>query len=172
MADYRKHIPFILEWEQEWADDPDDKGGATMKGITIKTYTTYRKRKGLPTPTKDDLRNITDAEWMEIYKTMYWDRINGNAFQSQSVANIMVDWFWMSGIIAIKRLQLIVGTKQDGIVGPKTLAAVHLKNQRELFDQLKSARYSHFEEIVKNDPTQKKFHDGWKRRLKNIKWID
>lgn len=172
MADYKVHIPFLEKWEGGWSNDPDDSGGATMMGITIHTYAAYRKKKGLPPPTEEDLRNISKEEWLDIYKTMFWDRLNGDAFQSQNVANIMVDWIWMSGTLAIKRLQLIVGTKQDGIVGPKTLAAIHSKNQRELFDQLKSARYSHFEEIVKNDPTQKKFHNGWKRRLKNIKWID
>ena len=129
MADYKVHIPFLEKWEGSWSNDPDDSGGATMKGVTLTTYTAYRKKKGLLPPTEDDLRNISKEEWLDIYKTMYWDKINGDAFQSQNVANIMVDWYWMSGVIAIKRLQLIVGTKQDGIVGQKTLAAVHAKNQ-------------------------------------------
>ena len=103
---------------------------------------------------------------------MYWDKIKGDAFQSQSVANLMVDWFWMSGIIAIKRLQLIVGTKQDGIVGAKTLAAVHAKNQKELFTQLKNARHNHFISIVTKSPEKRKFLRGWLNRLNDIKWID
>ena len=144
MADYKVHIPFLEKWEGGWSNDPYDSGGATMKGVTLRTYTAYRKKKGLLPPTEDDLRNISKEEWLDIYKTMYWDKIKGDAFQSQSVANLMVDWFWMSGIIAIKRLQLIVGTKQDGIVGAKTLAAVHAKNQKELFTQLKNARHNHF----------------------------
>ena len=143
-----------------------------MKGVTLRTYTAYRKKKGLLPPTEDDLRNISKEEWLDIYKTMYWDKIKGDAFQSQSVANIMVDWFWMSGIIAIKRLQLIVGTKQDGIVGPKTLAAVHAKNQKELFTQLKNARHNHFISIVTKSPEKRKFLRGWLNRLNDIKWID
>ena len=172
MADYKVHIPFLEKWEGGWSNDPDDSGGATMKGVTLRTYTAYRKKKGLLPPTEDELRNISKEEWLDIYKTMYWDTIKGDAFQSQSVANIMVDWFWMSGVIAIKRLQLIVGTKQDGIVGQKTLAAVHAKNQKELFTQLKNARHNHFISIVTKSPEKRKFLKGWLNRLNDIKWID
>lgn len=172
MADYKIHIPFLEKWEGGWSNYPYDSGGATMKGVTLRTYTAYRKKKGLLPPTEDDLRNISKEEWLDIYKTMYWDKIKGDAFQSQSVANLMVDWFWMSGIIAIKRLQLIVGTKQDGIVGAKTLAAVHAKNQKELFTQLKNARHNHFISIVTKSPEKRKFLKGWLNRLNDIKWID
>ena len=172
MADYKVHIPFLEKWEGGWSNDPDDSGGATMKGVTLRTYTAYRKKKGLLPPTEDELRNISKEEGLDIYKTMYWDTIKGDAFQSQSVANIMVDWRWMSGVIAIKRLQLIVGTKQDGIVGQKTLAAVHAKNQKELFTQLKNARHNHFISIVTKSPEKRKFLKGWLNRLNDIKWID
>ena len=172
MADYKVHIPFLEKWEGGWSNDPDDSGGATMMGITIHTYAAYRKKKGLPPPTEEDLRNISKEEWLDIYKTMFWDEVKGDAFNSQSVANIMVDWYWMSGIIAIKRLQFIVGTKQDGNVGPKTLAAIHSKSQKELFTQLKNARYNHFISIVKKSPEKRKFLKGWLNRLNDIKWID
>lgn len=55
MADVKKLAPFILKWEGGFVNDPDDLGGATNMGITIATYRVYRKRKGLPEPTVDDL---------------------------------------------------------------------------------------------------------------------
>jgi len=64
---------FIAKWEGGWADNPADPGGATNKGITIGTFTRWREAKGLPTPTKEDLRNITDAETDEIYRKWYWE---------------------------------------------------------------------------------------------------
>jgi hypothetical protein len=57
-------------WER--ADNPNDPGGATMKGITLGTYTRWREALGLPAPSKDDLRNITDAEVRQIYHDWYW----------------------------------------------------------------------------------------------------
>ena len=38
MADARKLVPFILKWEGGFVNDPADKGGATNKGITLKTF--------------------------------------------------------------------------------------------------------------------------------------
>lgn len=56
MANSSKLVPFILQWEGGFVNDPDDLGGATNKGITIGTFTEYRKRKGQKTPTVDDLK--------------------------------------------------------------------------------------------------------------------
>lgn len=65
-------LAFVLRWEGGWADNPADPGGATMKGITIGTYTRWRAAHGQPAPTKDDLRNISDAEVEQIYREWYW----------------------------------------------------------------------------------------------------
>lgn len=63
-----------LKWEGGWSDHPADPGGATMKGVTLATY-----RKFKPGATKNDLRNISDAELQRIYRTGYWDTIGGDA---------------------------------------------------------------------------------------------
>ena len=73
MANIKILAPFIQSWEGGFANDPDDNGGATMKGITISTYTDYCRRKGKKAPTVADLKRITDQEWLDIMKTMYWD---------------------------------------------------------------------------------------------------
>ena len=38
MADVDKLLPFILAWEGKFVDDPDDRGGATNMGVTLKTW--------------------------------------------------------------------------------------------------------------------------------------
>lgn len=70
MADVRKLKPFILKWEGGFVDDPADLGGATNKGVTIGTYKEYRKKKGLPEPTVEDLKKLSDDEWTDILKTL------------------------------------------------------------------------------------------------------
>lgn len=69
---WERALAFVLRWEGLWADDPNDSGGATMKGITLGTYTRWRDAQGKLAPTKDDLRNITDAEVRQIYHDWYW----------------------------------------------------------------------------------------------------
>lgn len=92
MADVRKLKPFILKWEGGFVNDPADLGGATNKGVTIGTYKEYRKKKGLPEPTVEDLKKLSDSEWTDILKTCYWNRWKADRIQNQSIANILVDW--------------------------------------------------------------------------------
>ena len=165
MADYKKLIPFILRWEGGFANDPADRGGATMKGITIGTFTTYRKSKGKPTPTVTDLKNISDQEWGDVFKSLFWDKWRADNIKSQSIANILVDWVWASGKYGITIPQRILGVAQDGVVGPKTLEALNARDADKLFAQLKQARINFVETIVKRNPSQKKFINGWKRRI-------
>lgn len=170
MADVRKLAPFILKWEGSFIDDPDDLGGATNMGVTIGTYEAYCRKKGYSKPTVERLKNLTKEEWTEILKTMYWDRWKADEIKSQSVADILVDWVWASGAHGIKIPQRLLGVKVDGIVGPKTIAAVNAKNPRELFDMIKIARFDFIEDICHQRPTNNKFKRGWMNRINDIKF--
>lgn len=69
---WQRSLAFVLRWEGLWADDPNDPGGATMKGITFETYKRWRKARGQSEPTKDNLRNIPHAVVEAIYYQWYW----------------------------------------------------------------------------------------------------
>lgn len=75
---WQRSIAFVRRWEGGWADNPADPGGATMRGITIGTYTRWREALGQPKPTKDDLRNISDEETNQIYFEWYWTASKAN----------------------------------------------------------------------------------------------
>ena len=92
MADVKKLAPFILKWEGGFVNDPDDLGGATNMGVTMATYKVYCKRKGRPEPAIDDLKHLSNDEWIDILKSLYWDKWKADQIKSQSVANILVDW--------------------------------------------------------------------------------
>lgn len=173
MADYKKLIPHILKWEGGWANDPADKGGPTMKGITLNTYKLYCKLKGKPVPTQTDLKNISQEEWGYIFKTFYWDKWKADQIQNQSIANLLVDWTWGSGQWGIKHPQTVLGVTADGIVGPKTIAAINkYPDQRVLFNKLWARRKKHFESIAATNVSQKKFLKGWLNRLNDLKYTD
>lgn len=170
MADPKKLIPFILKWEGGFVNDPDDLGGATNKGITIGTFGDYRKRKGLPAPTVLDLKNLSDKDWYEIFKTLYWDRWKADEIKSQSVADILVDWVWASGVRGILRAQIILGVASDGIVGAKTITAVNSADPKKLFEAIKADRKKFIDEICKARPKNEKYRRGWMNRLNAIKY--
>ena len=66
---FKKALRFVLNREGGYSNNPNDKGGATNKGITQNTYNAYLKRKGRQAR---DVRNITDAEVEDIYYSSYW----------------------------------------------------------------------------------------------------
>ena len=101
--------------------------------------------------------------------------INWNGFQkinNQSIANLLVDWLWTSGKWGIIYPQQILNVKPDGIVGKITLDAINNnKEQKNLFNQLWNRRLKQFQDIVKNDPSQKKFLKGWTKRLQDLRYF-
>lgn len=172
MANVMKLAPFILEWEGGFVNDPDDLGGATNKGVTLSTWKQVGYDKdGDGDIDVADLRLTTvDDVVNRVLKPHYWDRWKADEIKNQSVANILVDWVWASGSNGIKIPQNIVGVVPDGIVGPKTIAAINSKNPKELFSRIKEARVQFIEDICRNRPANNKFKKGWLNRLGAIKF--
>lgn len=168
MAQASKLVPFILRWEGGFVNDPDDLGGATNKGITMDTFEAYCRKKGYPKPTVERLKNITDADWYEIFKTLYWDRWKADEIKSQAVANILVDWVWASGVHGIKRPQRILGVNPDGLVGKVTMSYLNIADPKRLFEAIKADRIKFIDEICKARPANERFRKGWMNRINAI----
>jgi len=82
---------------------------------------------------------------------------------------MLVDWVWTSGQnIGIKRVQKILGVTADGIVGPKTIAAVNAADPVDLVNKVYNGRVTHFNNIVKANPSQKKWLNGWMNRVNYV----
>ena len=136
MASFDKYAPRLKKWEGAFVDHPADAGGATMYGVTL---TTFRMLFG-EDKTVADLKAMTEAQWRQIMKGYFWDKCWGDMIVSQPVAEIIVDWCINSGMGMLRKIQAIVGTKVDGISGPKTVNAINGYNQQVLHYKIKAAR--------------------------------
>lgn len=166
MAEASKMIPHLRKWEGGFANDPDDKGGATMMGVTLKVYQKYFGKD----KTAEDLKNISDEEWLAIFKDGYWNPWKADEIKNQSIAKLVVDMGWMSGVkTAIKKVQECLGCKADGIVGPVTIGKLNEKTTFTTFRKLWLMRYQWLIEISKKG-NNKKFLRGWQNRLNDIKY--
>ena len=170
MADMNKLIPFIFKWEGGWSNHKNDKGGATNMGVTIATWKRhgYDKNRDGVIDVKD-LKLITKEDAVRILR-IYWNKWKADQINNKSIANILVDWVWGSGANGIKIPQRILGVKQDGIVGPKTIEAINKYEQKTLFDKIHKAREQYFRDICRRDSTQYVFLNGWLNRLNNFKF--
>lgn len=177
MADASQLTPHLKRWEGygKFTNNPLDTGGSTMSGVTLATYRAYRKKKGYASTTVDDLKAMTYAEWYEIFKSGYWDKCRADEIRSQSVANAIVDWAYNSGpATAARKVQAILAdattppVKIDGVIGPKTIAAINAADPRQLFTRIQQSRTAYVEAIVRNKPSQAMFLAGWKNRINSI----
>ncbi len=173
MANVYKLAPWILKWEGGFVNDPADLGGATNMGVTISTWKQVGYDKdGDGDIDVNDLHLLTrDDVVNRVLKPHYWDRWKADDIKSQSVANILVDWVWASGAHGVKIPQRLLGVAVDGIVGPKTIAAVNARNPRELFDMIKIARFDFIEDICRKRPANNKFKRGWMNRINDIAYV-
>lgn len=172
MANVEILAPFILSFEGGFSDHPSDSGGATNKGVTLSTWRAYGDDKtGDSAIDIEDLKLLSDSEVIhKILKPHYWDRCCGDDICDQSLANIIVDWVWMSGVWGIKHLQGVLGLSRDGIVGAKTLESINNSDPKALFSAIKLRREEHLRSIVESDPSQEVFLRGWLRRLESIRY--
>jgi lysozyme family protein len=193
MAKIEGLIPFLIKWEcgieqkrdeplealfqraknskYGFVNDPDDRGGATVIGVTFGTFTTYCKKNMIKAnPTVEDLKNIDFETWLTILSKEYWDRWKADLIFNQSVANILVNWVWGSGVNGIKIPQKLLGVTADGIVGPKTIEALNKFNPEVIFNQVREAQTAFYYRIVEKNPSQQKFLKGWINRLNDLKF--
>ena len=166
MADFKKYAPKLLQIEGGFVNHPEDKGGVTNLGVTLETYRAYCGQE----KTVKDLQSISYGTWEKIMKDLYWDKVKADEIDNQSLAEIIADWAVNSGQSGIRKVQEVVGCKPDGIVGPITLSMINAADAESLHERIWKARQQFYINIVKRNPKQKVFMNGWMNRLNQFKF--
>jgi lysozyme family protein len=161
--------------EGGFSNHPKDPGGATMKGVTLRTYSAYRRRKGMPTPSVADLKRISDAEVEEIFRTQYWDAVKGDELPA-GVDITAADFSFNSGgaqaMIELQRALTGLGydTKgADGKFGNHTAAALVAAMRGAGEDKVINVYLDRRLAFMRKLSTWPTFKNGWTNRVKDMR---
>lgn len=181
-GDFEKFFPELIKIEGvAFTITRYDNGGATKFGITLQTYKSACKTPLVISPcdkdqngrvTSNDLRLVTLHEVKPIYKGLYWNLLKCDKINNQGIAEIWTDLIINSGTgfrnQHIKAVQKILKVDQDGIVGPQTIESINKSFAPYVFDEIFKYRKNFYKSIVKRNRSQKRFLNGWNRRINNI----
>ena len=153
-----------LKHEGGLSNHKADKGGLTNFGITFKTLKSL-----VPDATEDTLINMTKEEAIAFYRTYFFFGMGVDKYPT-AIQDIMFDMNVNHGLSnstrILQRALLLSGmpVKVDGQPGPQTLTAANVVDSRILRNNLIAARLRFFATIVRNNPSQAVFANGWKNR--------
>jgi lysozyme family protein len=159
---FKKCLELILTHEGGFVNHPKDPGGATNKGITLKTYNQFLGRKA----EVEELKNISDTHVETIYKKEYWNKISGDQLPC-GIDLALFDWAVNSGFKRpAKVFQEAIGASPDGYIGPKTLK--QLGDQETFFDIILDICKQR-EKFYTTLSTFDTFGKGWLRRTEETR---
>lgn len=161
-SNFDRALSLVLKHEGGYVNDPRDNGGATNKGVTQYTYDAYRRSLKLSART---VRAITDGEVAAIYRLRYWNAVRGDELPP-GLDYCIFDFGVNSGPRrAIEFLQRACGVDDDGVIGPKTLAAVGKVDVRTTIGVICARRLSWLQTLS----DWRHFGKGWSNRVAGVR---
>jgi hypothetical protein len=144
----------------------EDPGGITNFGIIRYDLAEYRN---LPIEkiTRDDIKNLKKSEALSIYKKLYWDKIKGDSLPI-GIDVCVFDFGINSGNgTAIRKLQALVGTSVDGIIGNASFRAIDNYIEKNGIKQT-IEEYQNIRKIYLKSLKNFKYNPGWLPRVDRV----
>lgn len=161
LGGFDRAVDEVLRAEGGFVDHPDDPGGATNYGITRATLEEVR---GRPV-TVDEVRALTRAEAIDIYRRRYWTPIRGDELPA-AVAYVTFDGAVHSGVRqASKWLQRALAVEADGRIGPITVGAAQAADATVVVQRILEQRQGFLQRLS----TWATFGRGWTARLAAVR---
>lgn len=139
--------------EGGYVNHPNDPGGETMYGVT--------KRVAQAHGYWGDMRHLPKSLAKEITEKSYYKAVKGDQLD-RLIAMQLTDAAYNHGNRrAVKFLQAAVDASQDGLIGPRTLAAVNAMDKNDVVFLFNAERIEFYTRLR----TWQTFGRGWARRV-------
>jgi len=196
MADFEISYKITNQLEGGYANDPDDRGGETYRGIArnfhqdwegwkiiddVKGETQDVKRINEILDENEELQSMVKS----FYRNEFWNKIQGDAIQHQSIANEIYDNSVNMGpeksIEYLQRTINILNRNKpnttykeidvDRKIGLKTINAltqcIKINGYQRVLNVLNGFQIKHYLELMEKNPTQEKYI-GWFDRVEVV----
>lgn len=187
MAKYDSAIPYIQKAEGGLSRATTDSaskypspyvhngltGWHTNRGITYQTFEALSKDGGY-TNNQENFIKMPDSIWLKIYRTGFWDAMKGDKYNSQAIANAVVDFAWASGTGgATKSLIKFLakkGIKADGVNSiVEGFNKLTEKGDKQIFNELIDHRKDFFNSLGEKSNPGGAYTDGWMARMEKMR---
>lgn len=150
----------VLKHEGGYVNHPKDPGGETNLGVTRRTYEAWTEG----AVSSETMRALTVQQVAPIYEAWYWRAASCDRLPD-GVDLITFDAAVNQGPARARRwVQRAAGVREDGMIGPVTLAAVKSASPRVIIDRIAGYRLAAYRSLA----TWETFGRGWSRRLDEI----
>jgi lysozyme family protein len=170
MFDFDASVKVIISPEFEgtrFINDPDDPGGATRYGIIQTRYDEYRDLKHL---SRQSVELVSLNEVSGIYFAGFWILAGCNSMFLNNKDKLALVQF--NNAVergpgnAVTMLQNIFKiSPPTGFFGHQSMEAVSICHETSVIFLLLNAMRDHFNDRIKQKPSQQKFLGGWSHRL-------
>jgi lysozyme family protein len=155
---FERCLAHVLKSEGGWVNHPNDPGGETNLGVTRRVWEDWTGKQG------ENMKSLTPEMVAPLYKANYWAKCNADALPV-GVDLCVFDFAVNSGTRrAVVFLQRIAKVSQDGVLGPKSMAAVNAISPETLVKEYCMARRL----FIRGLKTYEHFGRGWERRINSV----
>lgn len=145
---FDRAFDIIIGHEGGYVNDPKDPGGETKYGISKRAYPAL------------DIGALTLDEAKQVYLLDYWHAMQCGSF-TWPVALVLFDCAVNQGVQRARKLaQVVARVEVDGIIGPKTRAAIRAIDSQQFVVKYQAERILHYASLSTFD----RFGRGWSRR--------
>lgn len=186
MADFKKSYAVVRENEGGYANNPNDRGGETYKGIARKFWSEWEGWKIIDSYKKhvrnfeSDLekdQGLQDAV-LAFYKRYFWNELSLDQVNDQQIATELFDTGVnmstnTAGTFLQRSLNVLNNQGRmypdllvDGRIGAKTIQVLNAhKSPSRVLKMLNCLQGAKYVAICENNPSQEEFMWGWMNRV-------
>lgn len=141
-----------------------DGAGQTRLGITSKNFSQFVPSDFFSTMPFTNAVQVAKG----VYREHFWTLFSGDkvAFDAVAAPVLSASVNINGGVSrAVKILQEILGTVEDGILGPKTLTELNLKEPAIVAKLFRAGWENFYRHLADVNPSEERFLNGWLARV-------